>query len=115
MTTVRDIVLISADLMFASRLEVVVRAGGAGVRTRSSAWEPERVDAVFVDLNDDVAPRTALIARLRALDPVMPIIAFCGHEEKERRSQAMAAGATQVVTNGGLQGVALRLIGAPVS
>ena len=115
MSTTQDIVLISSDLMFASRLELAVRASGFRVTRVSGDWTPTPVAGVFVDLNADVEDRIEAIRLLRRSVPALPIIGFCNHEEKERRKEAMAAGATQVVTNGGLQGVALRLVGAAVS
>jgi DNA-binding NarL/FixJ family response regulator len=114
MTAIHEIVLISADLMFATRLEAVLRPSGVALRTRPTRWPYESTGAVVVDLNDDAENRLALIADVRARDAAVPIVGFCEHQEKQRRTAAMAAGATQVVTNGSLQAVALRLIGAAI-
>lgn len=105
-----DVVMVSGDLLFASRL----RAALTGVATVTVARGDElpSADTVFVDLNDDVDARIRLIRDLRAWRPSVRIIGFCQHDERGVRVRGMAEGADQVVTNGALQTAALRLLGA---
>jgi DNA-binding NarL/FixJ family response regulator len=108
--TTPEVVMVSGDLLFASRL----RAALAGV-AEVGATRGEELPAagtVFVDLNEDVDARLELIRALRARQASCRIIGFCQHEERDVRVRAMAAGADQVVTNGALQAAALRLLGA---
>jgi DNA-binding response OmpR family regulator len=110
----RRVLLVSDDLMFQSQLSAAVKAGGGALDTapREAAMDSAReADAVFVDLNADTAHRLGLIAGLRERDAQKTIVAFCHHGEDETRRMAMQVGASSCVTNGGLQAVALRLVG----
>ncbi|MDQ6856221.1 MAG: hypothetical protein M3Z57_04015 [Candidatus Dormibacteraeota bacterium] len=101
-----DVALVSGDLLFASRL----RAALAPIAVLLSApGEVPESDTVFVDLNQDVEARLALISALRARGATR-IIGFCQHDERAVRVRAMERGANQVVTNGALQEAALRLV-----
>ncbi len=103
-----DVALVSGDLLFASRL----RAALAPTTVMLAAnGEVPRADTVFVDLNQDVEARIALIGALRA-GGASRIIGFCQHDERGVRVRAMEEGADQVVTNGALQEAAVRLLGA---
>ena len=101
------VALVSADLLFASRLRAAL-AGTVEVRLAGADEVPDE-ETVFVDLNADVDARLQLIARLR--ERAARVIGFCNHEERDVRVRAMACGADQVVTNGALQQAALRLLG----
>jgi DNA-binding response OmpR family regulator len=105
-----DVALVSGDLLFASRLRAAL-AGSAAVRITGSGDIPSAA-TVFVDLNDDVETRIALIRSLRDGRDAVRIIGFCGHDERDLRVRAMEQGADQVVTNGALAEAALRLIRA---
>ncbi len=105
-----DVVLVSTDLLFASRLRTAL-AGQATVRLVNGAGLPA-ADTVFMDLNDDADARIAMIPGLRAQRPGMRIVGFCGHDQRDLRVRAMEQGADQVVTNGALQQAALRLLAA---
>jgi DNA-binding NarL/FixJ family response regulator len=104
------VVLVSGDLLLASRLRAALR-DTAMVRLATGGDVPQ-AENVFVDLNADVDARIELIAALRARGNVR-IIGFCPHDARDVRIRAMERGADQVVTNGALQEAALRLIGAP--
>jgi DNA-binding response OmpR family regulator len=105
-----DVDLVSGDLLLASRLRAAL-VGSAEVRLVGGAGVPA-AGTVFVDLNDDVDARIALIRSLRDLRKAVRIIGFCQHDEQGVRVRAMEQGADQVVTNGALQQAALRLLGA---
>jgi len=111
MPTVREIALVSDDLIFASRLSHVLGAQGAHVDRAVGGVVPAGVVAIFVDLNQRAEERISQIAAWRAERPAGTIIGFCHHADHEVRRRAMAAGADQVLTNGGLQAGALRVIG----
>jgi DNA-binding response OmpR family regulator len=106
---VPDVALVSGDLLFASRLRAVLAPIPVVL---STAGEVPESDTVFVDLNQDVEARIALISRLRARGAGR-IIGFCQHDERAVRVRAMEHGADQVVTNGALQQAAVRLVGGP--
>jgi hypothetical protein len=106
------VALVSGDLMFASRLRAAL-AGSAEMVVVSGGDAPEAA-TVFVDLNDDVEARLALIANLRARGGAQ-VIGFCQHDERAVRIRAMEHGADQVVTNGALAEAALRLVGVQAS
>jgi DNA-binding response OmpR family regulator len=103
-----DVALVSGDLLFASRLRTALAPIGVVL---AAAGEVPQADTVFVDLNQEVEARIALIRALRARGGSR-IIGFCQHDERAVRVRAMENGADQVVTNGALQEAALRLIGA---
>lgn len=103
-----DVALVSGDLLFASRLRAVL-APAAQLAVVGEREVPD-ADTVFVDLNDHVDARIALISALRTRGGTR-IIGFCQHDERALRVRAMEGGADQVVTNGALQQAALRLLG----
>lgn len=112
MSDPRQVGLISADLMFQSRLDSPVSRHRARLAVSTSDFLPPESDPVFVDLNSATEVRLELIARLRQRQPRTVIIGFCGHDDRETRRQAMARGANQVVTNGALATVCDRLLGS---
>ena len=99
--------LIGNDLLMRSRLQSAL----PGVALLTAPIEPDAgaPGCLFVDLNTDADTRVPAIARWRTAFPDLVIVGFCGHEEAETRRQAMAAGATRVVTNGGLAAEARRV------
>jgi DNA-binding NarL/FixJ family response regulator len=104
------VAMVTDDLMFASRLSTTMRrAGGSAVLVAGDSV-PD-VAVVFVDLNDAVEPRLALIERLRGERPGLEIVGFSHHGDLELRRRARASGATRVVNNGAIQAVALRRSG----
>ena len=105
-----DVVLVSGDLIFASRLRAVL--GPSTQLALATGGEIPDAATVFVDLNEAVEARIELIGAMRARANTR-IIGFCQHDDREVRVRAMEKGADQVVTNGALQQAALRLIGAP--
>jgi hypothetical protein len=104
------VAMVTDDLMFASRLSTTMRrAGGSAVLVAGDSV-PD-VDVVFVDLNDAVELRLALIGRMRCERPGLEIVGFSHHGDLELRRRARASGATRVVNNGAIQAVALRRSG----
>ena len=102
-----DVALVSGDLLFASRLRAVLAP--VPVVLAGGGQDPQS-GTVFVDLNQDIEARLALIGRLRERGAVR-IIGFCQHDERAVRIRAMEKGADQVITNGALQQAAARLVG----
>jgi hypothetical protein len=104
------VALVSDDLIFASQLSTTMRrAGGSAVLVAGDSV-PD-VAVVFVDLNDAVEPRLALIGRLHGERPGLEIVGFSHHGDLDLRRRARASGATRVVNNGAIQAVALRRSG----
>ncbi|MFN2568943.1 MAG: hypothetical protein ABR564_05005 [Candidatus Dormibacteria bacterium] len=106
----RRIALVSDDLMFDSRLRAALGPGGVALTT-DGGDEVGDTEMVFVDLNRDQQRRLEVITGLRRSRPTATIIGFCHHGERQLRIEAMARGASQVVTNGSVPAVALRLLG----
>lgn len=115
MAQFKEIALISDDLLFASQLKAVITRTGGTLAMAANSKVLGEVDAIFVDLNSAVEERIQTIADLRVRRPESTIIAFCHHAAREVRQQAMVAGASQVLANGGLQAAALRLSGGAAS
>ena len=78
----------------------------------ATGGEPPDAGIVFVDLNQDVEARLALIGALHARDGTR-VVGFCQHDQRDVRIRAMESGADQVVTNGSLQQTALRVLQVP--
>lgn len=111
MALLKRIALLSDDLLFRSQLEAALRRhGGSVVVARVEEPVPE-AEALFVDLNRDAPRRLDAIAAARRELPGLRIVAFCHHAEDALRQAAMRAGASQCITNSGLQAAALRLAG----
>jgi amidohydrolase len=104
------VALVSGDLLLGSRLRAAL-AGSAAVVVAQAGDVPD-ADVVFVDLNQNVEARLALISELHARAGTR-VIGFCQHDERAVRIRAMESGADQVVTNGALQQAALRVLGCP--
>jgi DNA-binding NarL/FixJ family response regulator len=100
-----NVALIGNDLLLSSKVEAAVRATGAGFAVGRLPFNPDgklpKSDVVFIDLNFEESG-IAAIAAVRRTQPDTKIVAFCGHEERERRKRAMAAGASLCVTNGAI-------------
>ena len=97
-------VLVGSDLLLASRL----RAALGGLVTVADTAEIPSAGVVFVDLNQRIDERLAVIRGLRGRGGSR-VIGFCNHESKATRIAAMEAGADEVVTNGTLPDTALRV------
>jgi DNA-binding NarL/FixJ family response regulator len=110
MTEMRQVGLISGDLMWRSRIEGPVSAAGGLLVVSSSEFLPTGVDLVLVDLNEAVGRRVEAVARLRDERPDAVVVGFCRHEDRETRRQAMAAGADQVITNASVLPACTRLL-----
>jgi hypothetical protein len=97
------VAFLGQDLIMFSKVAAVARDLGCElVRGRRDG-----ADLVFVDLNlgaDSVAEVESAAAG------GAQVVGFCGHEAKDVRQAAMAAGATICVTNGMLVETARRLI-----
>jgi DNA-binding NarL/FixJ family response regulator len=105
----REVALLGSDLLMASRLQAALAPLGIAVATAAREEHLPGAQRVFVDLNQDAAERIGAISRIRARHPLSLVIAFCDHDEKEVRRQAMVAGATEVVANRHLASAAVRL------
>ena len=103
------VVLVSGDLLLGSRLRAALDHGSELVVARDH--QVPAADTVFIDLNQEVEERLAMIADLRRRG-VTRVIGFCQHDAREVRIRAMAQGADEVVTNGSLPQAAQRLTGA---
>lgn len=108
------ILLISPDLMAASRLDGLVRdCGGrlATVRSLEAALPEGSHDLLLLDLQAGGDP-AALVAACRGLvqaqragaGPAARVVAFGPHVAKDRLEQATAAGADAAVSRGELLG-----------
>ena len=104
------VALVSGDLLLGSRLRAAL-AGSAEVIVATGGDLPH-AGIVFVDLNQDVEVRLALIAALHAREGTR-VVGFCQHDQRDVRIRAMESGADQVVTNGSLQQAALRVLEVP--
>jgi len=104
------VALVSDDLMFDSRLRAALGPGGINLSSSSGDALPD-AELVFVDLNRHPEQRLEIIDGLRRARPDAVIVGFCHHGDKQLRTDAMARGASQVVTNGSVPAVALRLAG----
>ena len=91
-----------ADLIFRSKIEAIAANVGANVTTGMPSPDlelPPGTTRVLVDLTAGGDP-VDVIARFRAADPALEIIAFFPHVEIDRKKQAQAAGATKVLPRG---------------
>jgi hypothetical protein len=97
------IAFLGQDLLMFSKVSAVARDLGCElVRGRIDGSE-----LVFVDLN----PGSGSVAQVEAAAASgAAVVGFCGHEEKDIRQAAMAAGASICVTNGAVVQTAQRLI-----
>lgn len=105
------VVVVGDDLLMASRLLSALRARGIAVLQLRGEPLPA-ADVTVVDLNARHDVQMQLISSLRARDPAQTIIGFCSHTDRQRRRQAMACGASQVVTNDSLVPAVLRALGS---
>lgn len=108
-----QIMLVGSDLLRLSQLETAVRHAGGTFAVAADDGELTGLSgasAVLVDLNSNAASRCDLVRRIHETHPDIPIIGFCSHGDGEVRRQAMAAGASQVVTNGAIHDVAIQQV-----
>lgn len=114
MTTVQDgatknLLLVSDDLMFPSRVREGVRPLGYTLRvvgTEAAALEAAGksdpvFDAILVNLTARRYDAPHLIRELKAADATraIPLLAFAGHVEKDKHAAAREAGADLVAAN----------------
>jgi AmiR/NasT family two-component response regulator len=96
------VAFLGQDLIMFSKVAAVARDLGCEL-----VGDQTGADLVFVDLNSGAGG----IAEVKAAaQSGAEVVGFCGHEAKEVRQAAMAAGATLCVTNGTLTQAARRLI-----
>lgn len=92
------IAILADDLIWASRLDALVRGAGATPLPARSAAALDGllpdVDAVIVDLTARAYDGVAAIAAARAAD--RPVLAVGQHDDRVLRRQALAAGAGRV-------------------
>jgi hypothetical protein len=100
---VARVALLCPDLLFGSKLEGGLRAGGHEV-TRYGRGDEARAgvgeaDVLVVDLTDDAAERAALIDQMRAAGELGGVhtLGFYSHVEQDTRQLADAAGFDLVV------------------
>ncbi len=100
------VLLVSDDLMMGSRVKEGVKVAGyafASVSTEAAvqaalAAEPRPV-AVLVALTVRRLDPYALIRSLKAEHPMLPVMVFAGHVEREKHAMAREAGADLVSAN----------------
>ncbi|MDX1932303.1 MAG: hypothetical protein SFU56_06835 [Capsulimonadales bacterium] len=107
-TVAIDLVLVSDDLIFPSRVREGIRPLSGRVRVVSTAEaalqaarNPPRPRAILLNLTARRYDPVALIAAFKA-DPEtknLPLIAFAGHAETEKHRAAREAGADRTVAN----------------
>lgn len=92
------IAILADDLIWASRLDALVRGAGATPLPARSAEALDEllpdVDGVIVDLTARAYDGVAAIAAARAAD--RPVLAVGQHDDRVLRRQALAAGAARV-------------------
>jgi hypothetical protein len=96
---VARVALLCPDLLFGSKLEGGLRAGGHEVTPFSGAGDLPDADVLVVDLTSDAKERAALVESMRAdgrLDAVHTL-GFYSHVEQDTRRLADAAGFDLVV------------------
>jgi hypothetical protein len=100
---VARVALLCPDLLFGSKLEGGLRAGGHEV-TRYGRGDEARAgaaeaDVLVVDLTDEPADRAALVASMRAAGELdgLHTLGFYSHVEQDTRRLADAAGFDLVV------------------
>jgi DNA-binding NarL/FixJ family response regulator len=98
------VLLVSTDLMAASRVAGIARTTGADVETLAGPVGTPRgtaFDVVLLDLQSLSGDVTAQVARGRALGgDAAKVVAFGPHVWKERLDAALAAGADLAVSRG---------------
>ncbi|MFM7034558.1 MAG: hypothetical protein ACKOYJ_05100 [Planctomycetia bacterium] len=109
------ILLISSDLMVASRIDGLARSAGARLETLASLQsEPHTgpFDIVLLDLQSLAGDAGTIVGLARSMLDQLPaqaaapakVIAFGPHVHKQRLDDATAAGATLAVSRGELLG-----------
>jgi DNA-binding response OmpR family regulator len=92
------IAILADDLIWASRLDALVRGAGATPLPARSAAALDAllpdVDGVIVDLTARAYDGVAAVAAARAAD--RPVLAVGQHDDRVLRRQALAAGAARV-------------------
>ena len=115
----RAVLLVSPDLLAATRLAGLAETAGAKLETIASPMARPRgstFDLVLLDLQGLPADPAAAVGRCRVLaagDPpsrAVPVIAFGPHVWHERLAAAMAAGADAAVSRGELLGTFADLV-----
>ena len=100
----KKVLLIDDQLLFISQISSRLVALGLEVESllpTSNGVLDKAAQSSLVLINLGFAGETAveLVRALRKGLPELPIIGYCGHEEKELRQAGVAAGATTVVPN----------------
>lgn len=98
--TRKQIAVVAADLLFASRIRAA--ADAAGIRARFARTDSELLDAaaaadlIIVDLDARWFDSSTSIQRLKQQHPT-PIVAFVSHVRTDAIEAARAAGADRVL------------------
>lgn len=109
------ILLITSDLMVASRIDGLAKSAGARLETVGNLQSPPHAgpfDIVLLDLQSLSGDAGAIVGRARLMLDQLPaqaatpakVIAFGPHVHKQRLDDATAAGATLAVSRGELLG-----------
>jgi DNA-binding NtrC family response regulator len=116
------VALLSPDLLFGSKVEGALGAGGHAVSRLSTAEELRRAaklhDVVVFDLTAAEIDGPALLEEMRENGEIeaMPTLGYYSHVDAAMRARALEAGFTQVVPRSRMarEGVALveRLVGS---
>lgn len=105
-----SILLVVRDLFFRVKLEAGLRHLGLTFRRLEGnllgAANAERPALVILDLSDDGLDPLETIRALRATDEgaLLPVVGFVSHVDRERRSAALEAGCTVVVSRSRISG-----------
>jgi CheY-like chemotaxis protein len=101
-----SVLFLSTDLVFTSRLAAAgKRLGISVIALPSIDLAVERVngdvaDLVICDLSALGADPQTIVARLRTLQPELPIVAYAPHVHEDRLRAASDAGCNEVFTRG---------------
>jgi CheY-like chemotaxis protein len=103
-----EIIFLTTDLLFSSRVAGAAARAGLKLRTAASqatllelAGAAEANPIVLLDLNSPGVAPTDVVPALRALpNPPRAIIAYGPHVQEDRLAAAKAAGCDEVLTRG---------------
>ena len=98
------IILVSTDLMAASKIAPAAKDLGASFRSVGSAATVSEISPVptlvILDLNSPLADISETVAALKALAPSPQVIAFGPHVNEAKLSAAVVAGCDAVFVRG---------------
>ncbi|MCA9136528.1 MAG: hypothetical protein KDB00_07210 [Planctomycetales bacterium] len=97
---VRSAVLLSGDLMFASRVRGAAEAAGLDFQMAGALPDKQGIEFVIVDLATRSSVVDGLMDSCRRICPQARVIAFGPHVQVARLDDARAAGIPVVLTRG---------------